>query len=64
MIISLIFNFEIDWLKFKNKNFKLDQISKKTNLKRIFEIDNRLKKRFIFMKKLLQLCLLEKVHKE
>ena len=63
MIISLIFNFEIDWLKFKNKNFKLDQISKKTNLKRIFEIDNRLKKRFIFIKKLLQLCLLE-VHKE
>ena len=48
MIISLIFNFEIDWLKFKNKNFKLDQISKKTNLKRIFEIDNRLKKKDLY----------------
>ena len=63
MIISLIFNFEIDWLKFKNKNFKLDQISKKTNLKRIFEIDNRLKKDFIHEKNC-WLCLLEKVHKE
>ena len=51
MIISLIFNFEIDWLKFKNKNFKLDQISKKTNLKRIFEIDNRLKKKIYIHEK-------------
>ena len=43
--IPLIFSFEIDWLKYKNQNFKLDKITKRSNLKRIYEIDNRLKKK-------------------
>jgi hypothetical protein len=40
-IISLIFKFEVYWLKFKNLNFKLDKIIQKSNLKRVKEIESR-----------------------
>ena len=41
MIISLIFNFETDWLRYKYKKFKLNKIVKRSILKRISEIDKR-----------------------
>lgn len=41
IIIPLMFNFEIDWLQYKNKNFKLNKFSKKSILKRITEINKR-----------------------
>jgi hypothetical protein len=40
-IISLIFKFEVYWIKFKNLNFKLDKIIQKSNLKRVKEIESR-----------------------
>ncbi len=40
-VVPLIFRFEIFWLKFKNRNFKFDKITYKSNLKRIKEIENR-----------------------
>ena len=41
IIIPLIFKFEIEWLKYKEKNFKLNEISKKSIIKRINEINSR-----------------------
>ena len=41
-IIPIIFTFEMEWLRYKNKNFKLNKITKEDNNKRIFEINNRL----------------------
>jgi 4-hydroxy-2-oxoheptanedioate aldolase len=41
MIISLVFNFETDWLRYKYKKFKLNKIVKRSILKRISEIDKR-----------------------
>jgi hypothetical protein len=42
MIISLIFNFETDWLRYKYKKFKLNIVMlKELILKRISEIDKR-----------------------
>ncbi|MDB2382071.1 hypothetical protein N9V85_02400 [Candidatus Pelagibacter bacterium] len=40
-IIPLIFNFEKEWLEYKNKNFKLNDSSRKSILKRIVEISKR-----------------------
>ena len=45
VVVPLIFKFEIEWLKFKNKNFKLNKISKKINVSRILEMKNRMKKK-------------------
>ncbi len=45
IIIPLIFKYEIEWLKFKNKKFKLDNLSKKINSKRIVEMNSRLIKK-------------------
>ena len=42
IIIPIIFTFEMEWLRYKNKNFKLNKITKEDNNKRIFEINNRL----------------------
>lgn len=44
-VVPLIFEFEIEWLKFKNKNLKLNNISKKINISRILEMKNRMKKK-------------------
>ena len=40
-IVPLIFKFEVDWLKYKNQKLMLDNIIKKSNLKRIKEIEKR-----------------------
>lgn len=40
-IIPLIFDFEIEWLKYKNENFKLNKYSRKSIVKRIIEMNNR-----------------------
>ena len=40
-IVALIFKFEVNWLKYKNQKLMLDNIIKKSNLKRIKEIENR-----------------------
>ena len=45
IIIPLIFKYEIEWLKYKNKKFKLDNLSKKINSKRIVEMNSRLIKK-------------------
>ena len=36
-----MFKFEVNWLKYKNQKLMLDNIIKKSNLKRIKEIKNR-----------------------
>ena len=43
VIIPLIFSFEIEWLKYKKKNFKLNKITERSISKRIFEMSNRVK---------------------
>ena len=45
VVVPLIFKFEIEWLKFKNNNLKLNNISKKINDSRILEMKNRMKKK-------------------
>lgn len=40
-IVPLIFNFETEWLKFKLKNMKLNEIIKSSIINRINEIDKR-----------------------
>ena len=40
-IVPLMFKFEVNWLKYKNQKLMLDNIIKKSNLKRIKEIKNR-----------------------
>jgi len=42
-IIPLIFNFEIEWMKYKKETFKLNKISRKFIINRIAEIIKRLK---------------------
>jgi len=42
-IIPLIFNFEIEWLKYKKKNLKLNKVTESSISKRIFEMNNRVK---------------------
>lgn len=41
MIIQLIFEFEIEWLKFKNKNFTFNSFAKRANKLRIDVVNKR-----------------------
>ncbi len=41
MIINLIFKFEIEWLKFKNKNFTSNSFAKRANKMRIDVVNKR-----------------------
>lgn len=42
-IIPLIFDFEVEWLKYKKKNFKINKITERSISKRILEMNDRVK---------------------
>ena len=43
IIIPLIFNFELEWMKYKSRNFVLNKFTRKSINIRIDEINNRVK---------------------